>query len=346
MQRYAGALILSFVAVVAAGVLLGAQTHEAAPDWAYGYLAPVASGDKVAPPCPEGAKGFPDCAYAGAPVPEDGVKHTLPGSSKHLTRAEVFFDYGPADWYPEDHPSMPPIVAKGKQAQGSRACALCHYPNGMGKMENGHVAGLPEAYILQQLELFKTGGRRSSDPRKANTNEMAQIARSLTPEEAKAAAAYFASTKFRPWVRVVEAEHAPAVRQTTNGLFMPVPNAKPIPLGQRIIEMPDQPERTDQLRDPRSGFVAYVPVGSIKKGEEIATTGAGKTVQCGLCHGPDLKGVQNVPSIAGRTASYTMRQLWDFKQGTRKSAQMATVVKPLSVEDMINITAYAASRTP
>ena len=346
MQRYAGGLILSLMAVVAAGALLGAQAPEAAPDWAYGYLAPVGAGDKVAPPCPEGAKGFPDCAYAGAPIPEDGVKHTLPDSGKRLTRAEVFFDYGPGDWYPEDHPAMPPIVAKGKQAQGARACALCHYPNGQGKMENGHVAGLPEAYILQQLELFKTGGRRSADPRKANTNEMAQIARSLTPEEAKAAAAYFASMKFRPWVRVVEADHAPAVRQTTNGLFMPVPNATPIPLGQRIIEMPDQAERTDQLRDPRSGFVAYVPVGSIKKGEEIATTGGGKTVQCGLCHGPDLKGVHDVPSIAGRTASYTMRQLWDFKQGTRKSVQMAAVVKPLSVEDMINITAYAASRMP
>ena len=110
--------------------------------------------------------------------------------------------------------------------------------------------------------------------------------------------------------------------------------------------MPDQPERTDGVRDPRAGFVAYVPVGSIEKGEEIATTGAGKTVQCGLCHGPDLKGVQNVPGIAGRTASYTMRQLWDIKQGTRKSPQMAAVVKAVSVEDMINITAYAASRMP
>jgi cytochrome c553 len=347
MQRYAGGLILGVLAVVAAGVLLGAQeTPQAAPDWAYGYLSPVGAGDKVAPPCPETAKAFPDCAYAGPPIAEDGVKHTLPGSSKRLSRAEVFFDYGPGDWYPEDHPAMPPIVARGKQEQGARACALCHYPNGQGKMENGHVAGLPEAYILQQLELFKTGGRKSADPRKANTNEMAQIARSLTPEEAQAAASYFASMKFRPWVRVVEADHAPAVRQTTNGLFMPVPNAKPIPLGQRIIEMPDNPERTDQLRDPRSGFVAYVPVGSIKKGEEIATTGAGKTVQCGLCHGPDLKGVQSVPGIAGRTASYTMRQLWDFKQGTRKGQQMAAVVKPLSIEDMINITAYAASRTP
>jgi cytochrome c553 len=346
MKRYAGGLILGLMAAVAAGVVLGAQEAQVAPDWAYGYLSPVKPGDRVAPPCPPTAKAFPDCAYVGAPIQEDGVKRTLPGASRTFTRNEVFFDYGPGDWYPEDHPTMPDIVAKGKQELGVRACALCHYPNGQGKMENGHVAGLPEAYILQQLEAFKSGARKSADPRKANTLEMAQIARNLTPEEAKAAAAYFSSMKFRPWTRVVEAEKAPAVRQTMNGLFMPAPNEPPIPLGQRIIEMPEHPERTDGVRDPRAGFVAYVPVGSIAKGEAMVTTGGGKTVQCGMCHGPDLKGLQNVPGIAGRTASYTMRQLWDIKQGTRKSPQMSAIVAKLTIEDMINITAYTASRMP
>jgi cytochrome c553 len=307
----------------------------------------VGQGGPVAPPCPAGTKGFPDCAYVGAPVPEDGVRRTLPDTPLTFTRNEVFFDFGPADWYPGDHPAMPAIVAKGKQADGSRACALCHYPNGQGKMENGHVSGLPAAYILQQLVAFKTGARLSADPRKANTNEMAAIARSLTDEEAKAAADYFAAQKFRPWVRVVEAEHAPAVRQTQNGLFMPIPNAPPISLGQRIIEMPENPERTDTVRDPRSGFVAYVPVGSVAKGESLATTGGGgKTMQCALCHGPELKGVGNVPGIAGRTASYTMRQLWDIKQGTRKSQLMAPVVARLDVDDLMYLTAYVASRMP
>jgi cytochrome c553 len=316
------------------------------PDWAYGYLAPLAPGDRVAPPCPDTAKGFPDCAYVGAPVAEDGVKRTLPDTSLTFTRNEAYFDYGPADWYPGDHPPMPEIVAKGKQASGARACALCHYPNGQGKMENGHVAGLPAAYILQQLAAFKSGARRSADPRKANTNEMAAIARSLTDAEAKAAADYFAAIPFKPWTRVVEAETAPAVRATANGLFMPVPTAAPIPVGQRIIEMPDQPERTEAMRDPRSGFVAYVPVGSIAKGEALVSTGGGKTTRCGLCHGAELKGMGNVPGIAGRTASYTMRQMWDIQQGTRKSQLMAPVVGKLSMEDLVNITAYVASRQP
>jgi cytochrome c553 len=214
-------------------------------------------------------------------------------------------------------------------------------------MENGHVAGLPAAYILQQLDLFKTGGRRSADPRKANTNEMAGIARRLTPDEAKAAADYFAAIPFRPWVRVIEAEHAPAVRGTMNGLLLPIPNAAPIPLAARIIEMPEFPERTETMRDPRGGFVTYAPTGSVAKGEALATTGgSGITTRCTACHGPELKGVGNVPGIAGRTASYTMRQLWDIKQGTRKSPMMAAVVAKLGVDDLLNISAYVASRQP
>ena len=346
MKQHPGVLILGLVCAVTAGVALGAQTAQPAPDWAYGYLGPVGQGERIAPPCPPTAKAF-DCAYPAAPVPDDGIKRKLPGATVSFTRNESYFDYGPADWYPGDHPSMPEVVAKGKQADRVRACALCHYPNGQGKMENGGVAGLPAAYILQQLDAFKSGARRSSDPRKANTNEMAMIARSLTEAEAKAAADYFASMPWRPWVKVIESETAPSVRMTTNGLFLPVEGAPRIPLEGRIIEMPENPERTDMTRDPRSGFVAYVPVGSVAKGEALVKTGGGgKTMQCGLCHGPELKGMGNVPGIAGRTASYTMRQLWDMKQGTRKSQLMAPVVAKMDVEDLVNVTAYVASRTP
>ena len=161
------------------GVSLSAQVVPEAPHWAYGYMKPPAQGDS-APPCPPTARPFPDCAYPVTPTAEDGIKRTLPGSSRSFTRNEAHFDYGPGDWYPEDHPSMPDIVARGRQADGIRACGLCHYPNGQGKMENGGVAGLPAAYILQQLADFKSGVRQSADPRKANTNEMVAIARALT----------------------------------------------------------------------------------------------------------------------------------------------------------------------
>ena len=213
-------------------------------------------------------------------------------------------------------------------------------------MENGGVAGLPAPYILEQLKAFQSGARRSADPRKANTNEMAQIARLLTAEEAQAAADYFASMKWRPWVKVVEADTAPAVRSTVNGLFLAVPGADSIPLGNRIIEVAANPERTDVTRDPRSGFIAYAPVGSVTKGEALATGGGGKTKSCGLCHGPDLRGMGNVPGIAGRTTSYLMRQLWDMRQGARKSPVMAPMVAKMDVEELLDLAAYVASRVP
>ena len=348
MSRHANALIVGVLSI-AAGIAVAAQSGQpaAAPDWAYGYLGPLTSSDRIAPPCPPTAKPFPDCAYVGGNPPDGDVKRTLPGTSLSFSRNEVFADFGPADWYPEDHPPMPPIVARGKEAEGVRPCSLCHYPNGQGKMENGHVAGLSAAYILSQLEAFKSGARKSADPRKANTNEMAGIARSLTPEEAKAAAEYFAAQSFRPWVKVVEAEEAPGLRRTQNGLFLAVPGAAPIPLNGRIIEMAADAERMDTMRDPRTGFITYVPVGSVAKGEELAKTGGGgKTMQCALCHGPELKGSPAAPPIAGRTASYTMRQLWDMKQGTRKSPIMAPVVAKLSLEELTALTAYVASRQP
>src|SRR5438132_3422362 len=91
------------------------------------------------------------------------------------------------------------------------------------------------------------------------------------------------------------------------------------PLGQRIVEMPESTEATEVLRDPRSGFIAYVPVGSIKKGETLVTAGGGgKTTACAICHGADLKGLGPVPGIVGRSPSYTVRQLYDMQHGTRK----------------------------
>ena len=254
---------------------------------------------------------------------------------------------------------MPDIVAHGREKDGLRACGLCHFPNGKGKMENGGVAGLSSGYILKQLADFKNGLRHSSDPRKANTNEMVLIAKSLSDAEAKTAAEYFASLPWTTWVKVIESATAPKVRATSNGLFLPLDGTSEA-LGQRIIEVPENPERTDKYRDPRSGFLAYVPVGSLAKGQALVTTGADpgadakdtankKTMACGACHGVDLKGKGDVPAIAGRSPSYTMRQLWDLRQDTRNGPAakiMKGVVAKLTVDDMIAITAYVTSREP
>jgi cytochrome c553 len=95
--------------------------------------------------------------------------------------------------------------------------------------------------------------------------------------------------------------------------------------------------------------VVYVPTGSIKKGEALVTNGAGKTTQCGLCHGADLKGLGPVPGIAGRSPSYMVRQLNDMQQGARKGTWtqlMKPVVAKLTDDDFIAIAAYTSSRKP
>ena len=120
------------------------------------------------------------------------------------------------------------------------------------------------------------------------------------------------------------------------------------PMGNRIIEVPENEEDV-VYRDPNSGFVAYVPKGSIAKGEALVTAGGGKTIPCGICHGQTLQGLGDVPAIAGRHPNYIVRQLWNIQNGERggsSAALMKQVVEKLSNDDMLAIGAYVASRTP
>ena len=80
----------------------------------------------------------------------------------------------------------------------------------------------------------------------------------------------------------------------------------------------------------------------------MAKSGGGKTLQCAICHGPDLKGLGDVPRIAGRSPTFLMRQLYDIQNGTRSgsAALMKQVVDKLDNDDMVAIVAYVASRQP
>jgi cytochrome c553 len=149
--------------------------------------------------------------------------------------------------------------------------------------------------------------------------------------------------KWTPWIKVVETDTVPKTR-IAGGLFLALDGAEKEPLGQRIIEVPENTEMTEVYRNPRSGFIAYAPVGSIKKGEALV-----KSMQCGVCHGADLKGLGPVPGIAGRSPSYTVRQMVDMKLDARKGLWadlMKPVVANMSDADMLAIAAYTASRVP
>jgi cytochrome c553 len=84
-----------------------------------------------------------------------------------------------------------------------------------------------------------------------------------------------------------------------------------------------------------------VPPGTLSRGKALAAK-----AQCATCHGANLEGIGPVPALAGRSPSYTMRQLFDFKVGTRRGPWgelMRPVVANLSVQDLMALSAYAAS---
>jgi cytochrome c553 len=311
----------AILVLLTAGVSLAA---DAPLWWAYGTAPAAAPGARAAAP----------------PAPDNTTLRTLPGSTLSFTLAQIRDGFGPADWFPGDHPPMPEIVAHGRKPD-IRACSLCHYPNGKGRSENAPIAGYPVSYFIQQMVDFKNGKRQSADRTKANTIGMAAIAKAMTDDEIKASAEYFGSMKWTPWIRVVESTTAPKTR-VQGGLFLALESGEKEPLGARIIEVPEDTEATENLRNPRSGFVAYAPVGSIKKGEALAKS-------CGVCHGADLKGLGPVPGLAGRSPSYLARQMYDMQRGARNglwSDLMKPVVATLSENDMLNLAAYTASLKP
>jgi len=336
MRRFAALVVIAVLPLAATAVVRAAADI---PAWAYA----------IAPPPPPPVPGAPAPVN---PAVADTSPKSVPGTTRQFTRAEIGgrSGGGPADWFPEDHAPMPSIVAHGRVGDpNARACSLCHYPNGKGRPENASVSGLPVSYFIQQLNDFRNDKRKSAEPRKANSNVMILIAKSLTPEEIHQAAEYFGSIKWTPWIRVVETNTV-AKMKSNGGIWVPIEGegAGKEPIGVRIMETPENPERMEILRDPHSGTVAYVPVGSIKKGEALAKTGGnGRTIECGACHGADLLGVGPVPGIAGRSPSYLARELYDMQAGTRNgewTQLMKPVVAKLTSEDIVNIVAYVSSR--
>lgn len=304
----------------------------------------------------------PAWAYAIPPQPppppvwEDKTRLGLRGSKRQYTMSEIHSTAtaqakGVADWFPEDHPAMPPVVERGDAKRTLRPCGLCHFPNGAGRPENSYVAGLPYRYIVQQLKDMRSGDRVSAEPRKANTPLMIGFAKAMTDAEIEDAARYFSAIRPHVSVKVVEADRVPKMR-SPGELYLPVvgEGAGLEPLGERIIETSADVRDTEDLRNPRGYFVAYVPKGAVTRGKAVVETGAGgRSLPCAGCHGPELTGAGDVPGIAGRSPSYLARQLNDFRQGARHGPDglaMTAVAAGLTDKDILEAVAYLASRPP
>jgi cytochrome c553 len=282
-------------------------------------------------------------AKAGA-QPLDNTLRQVPNSPMMFDLERIKDLFNTPDWHPDDHPTMPDVVAFGRKPEVF-ACGYCHLPNGQGRPENAGLAGLPADYIVEQIAEFKSGRRKSSEPRHKPTALMIASETKADDEEIAMAARYFSGLHRKPWIRVVETSTV-AETHVAGWMLVSASEAGSEPIGTRIIETPENVERTE-LRDDTSGFIAYVPDGSIKKGESLVRTGApGRTVACVACHGAALQGMGNVPAVAGRSPSYLVRQLYDIQHGARRGAVVALMKAPvarLSISDMISIAAYAAS---
>ena len=335
MNRTLGALLAVALVILGASAVAQQQNAPAAPvpaglpDWAY------------TPPPPPGSPPAPSALPA-----DDNATVKIPGTDKTFTRGQLRAAKETMDWFPEDRRggNPPDIVRFGKE--GVRQCTLCHLPDGSGRPENAPVSALNPVYFVQQMADFRNGVRRSADPRKANVNTMIGFAKATTPADDQAAAEWFAQQPYPRRMKVVESKTAPKVR-LQGGMHMAIPAAEgggmePLPADE-IVEVPEDNLRAE-ARDTRMGFIAYVPPGTLNRGKQVATK-----YQCATCHGANLEGIGPVPPLAGRSPSYTMRQLFDMKQGTRHgpwAELMKPVVSGLSTQDMLAVSAYAGSIQP
>lgn len=257
-------------------------------------------------------------------------------------------DKAPApDWafmgkgFPNFRPKM--LADSGDGGRPRIDCGYCHLAGGDGRPENAALAGLPPAYIVQQVADIRSQARQFPD---GPLRTMLRVAQDATPEEVEAAAQSFSKAHFVSHVSVREAADIPKAAPA-GGIWRFVAGGEREPIGQRIVEGPPDYERFE-TRDPATPIVAYVPPGSIERGKSLALGGAGGAA-CASCHGAGLKGGPIGPPLAGRSPTGAFRQLWSFKSGLRNGAGavlMKPVVAGLSENDMIALAAYAGTLNP
>lgn len=73
--------------------------------------------------------------------------------------------------------------------------------------------------------------------------------------------------------------------------------------------------------------------------------GQTKAAVCAACHGADGNSpVAIYPKLAGQSVGYIVKQLQEFKAGTRKDPVMAPMAAALSEQDMLEIASYFAAQ--
>jgi cytochrome c553 len=266
---------------------------------------------------------------------------SVPGSSLQRSQEQIDDHWNPPDWFSGDNYAPVPEVVAGGAGENVRACAACHGYTGAGHPESSHLAGLTVGYITRQMADFRTATR--IDRSWMNRFEP-------TDSQVHEAATWFAGLEVIDWIdEVIEADPVPRTYIGDGRMRHIHPDGGTEPINNRIIEIPQDRELVT-ARHPYSGFTVYAPPGSLARGEELVMTGAdGRTIQCAICHGEGLRGLGDVPRLAGISPLYIVRQLNDFKTGNRTgtlAALMTATVANLIDEDMVAIAAYLAALNP
>ena len=273
---------------------------------------------------------------AGQPPKDPKALLHLRGSTQAYRREQLAGLI--SDWWPQDHPPMPMIVAAGRDK--GIPCAICHGPSGSGVPHTATLTGLPATYIIEQVKAFRDGSRVN--------DEMHFEASHVSDADVQQAAAYFSGLHLRNGrARIIEVARVPATH-IESYMLVPIRGGGSESIGDRIIELPLDPEHV-RMGDSHARFIAYVPPGSLARGHLLASGGTDQVIACTSCHGADLRGVANVPPLAGRSPTYLTRQLVQVALGNRQGAPvrpMQQVASRLTLKDMISVAAYAASLKP
>ncbi len=338
-----------------------AMTPLEYPDWLFPVPpktlpapAPMKAGKPATPAPPAAAPGAPSAAGpANAAKPADQAEELLeiPDSTEKFTLARINDPFNAPDWRPTSHGPMPEVVARGRKPN-LWACAFCHTPSGQGRPENAALAGLPEAYIKEQLLDYRAGRRKAVGPEAyLPAQTMIKMAKLMTEQEIDESAKYFSQQKLKRRVYVIDQLRIPRAEPAA---WIYVEHDGTEDLDGRLLEVTQDLTRHER-RDDRLEYLAYVPPGALTRGKALVLGGksaadnSARTVACTQCHLANLKGTDQIPPIAGRSPTYLLRQLLAFRNGVRvneKSAQMNPVVEKLTIEEMIDIVAYVSSQYP
>jgi cytochrome c553 len=91
------------------------------------------------------------------------------------------------------------------------------------------------------------------------------------------------------------------------------------------------------------GAACLLPPGGFARSAN-ANAGKAKAQTCSVCHGPlGVSVAPDAPNLAGQPEVYLSTQLRAYRSGERRHEVMTLVAKPLSDDDIANLSAWFSS---